>query len=654
MSNSTSPKSPSPFTYKGLVAGISLSLLVGIGVPYAVLLVGGADLARNSSLPAAIFLLFILAIFVNALLVAIRRQLALSKADLVMAYVMALLAATVPTQAFVGYLIPVISGLVYYATPENNWVELFAIHTPDWVAPKDFQMVKDLHEGLPAGSPIPWEAWIEPLGAWYLFFMAISFMMICLSTMLHRQWSVNERLAYPMVQLPLQLIESNSGARRLLGPFFRSRVMWLGFFVPFALLSLSGLNTYFPFIPRMPYFFSVIHFFRDAVYVPFWFDFAWVGFFYLVSLEILFSIWFFYLLGKVQEGLFTTVGIDSTEQLSLYSQSQSADLTHQQMGACIVFVLFALWAGRRHFKDVWHRAWHNDPRVDDTEELLSYRVAFFGFVGSLTVAGAWLWYSGIPLVVLPLFLAACLIFYLMITRVVATAGVATARAPMVAAFFAISTVGTSAIGTQGLVALTFTYVWQSEMRVFPMIACANALKLSEIVPGSKRRLFWGMIVALLCSLAGATWVILYLCYEHGGINLNSFFMTKQAVRTFTDMARPLLNPTLPDVRGLVFTGIGGVIEAVLVLGQHRFYWWPLHPVGYVISIGWLTSHIWFAVFLTWLLKSFILKYGGIALFKTLRPFFLGLILGEATVAGLWIIIYALIDPGVRGNEVSIM
>ena len=163
-----------------------------------------------------------------------------------------------------------------------------------------------------------------------------------------------------------------------------------------------------------------------------------------------------------------------------------------------------------------------------------------------------------------------------------------------------------------------------------------------------------MIVALLCSLAGATWVILYLCYEHGGINLNSFFMTKQAVRTFTDMARPLLNPTLPDVRGLVFTGIGGVIEAVLVLGQHRFYWWPLHPVGYVISIGWLTSHIWFAVFLTWLLKSFILKYGGIALFKTLRPFFLGLILGEATVAGLWIIIYALIDPGVRGNEVSIM
>ena len=130
MSNSTSPTSPSPFTWKGLVVGISLSLLVGTGVPYAVLLVGGADLARNSSLPAAIFLLFILAIFVNALLGAIGRQLALSKADLVMAYVMALLAATVPTQAFVGYLIPVISGLVYYATPENNWVELFAIHTP--------------------------------------------------------------------------------------------------------------------------------------------------------------------------------------------------------------------------------------------------------------------------------------------------------------------------------------------------------------------------------------------------------------------------------------------------------------------------------------------------------------------------------------------
>jgi hypothetical protein len=646
--------SGSPFSWRGVAVGAILSFVVGAGVPYAVLHVGGADLARNSSLPAAIVLLFVLAIGVNLLLGVVRRRLALSKADLVMAYVMALMATTVPTQAFVGCLIPVISGLVYYATPENKWLDTFGIHTPEWLAPHDFRIVRDLHEGLPEGVPIPWEVWVTHLGAWYAFFMALSVMMICLSSILHRQWSLHERLAYPMVQLPLQMIEGTGASGRLLSPFFRSKIMWMGFLLPVLLLSLSGLSTYFPFIPSVPYYFSVIRFFRDAVYVPFWFDLAWMGFFYLVSLEILFSIWFFYLFGKLQEGLFTTIGVDSTEQLSLYSFSQTADLTHQQMGACIVFVVFTLWAGRRHLCDVWRRAWHRDPGVDDSQELLSYRTAVVGFLGSLLLVAAWLWYSGIPLIVLPLFLVACLIFYIMVTRVVATAGVPTVRSPMVAAFFVISTLGTSVIGARGLVALTFTWVWQSEMRVFPMIACANALKLAESISGSKTRLFWGMIVALVFSLAGATWIILYLCYEHGGINLNSFFMTRQAIRTFTDMARPLMNPTLPDVRGMVFTGIGGLIEAVLMIGQYRFHWWPLHPVGYVISVGWLTSHIWFVVLVTWLLKLTILRYGGPSLFRTLRPFFLGLILGEATIAATWIVIYSLIDPGIRGHTISIM
>ena len=179
-----------------------------------------------------------------------------------------------------------------------------------------------------------------------------------------------------------------------------------------------------------------------------------------------------------------------------------------------------------------------------------------------------------------------------------------------------------------------------------------ALKLAETVRGPKRRLFWGMLLAILCSLAGATWIILTLCYEHGGINLHPFFMTHQAVRTFTDMGRPLLNPTMPDVRGWIFTGIGGIIQIALMVGQHRFYWWPLHPLGFPISVGWLTAQIWFSVFISWLLKLFILKYGGIKLFSAARPFFLGLILGEATAGGFWLIVDWIM--GESGNLITVM
>lgn len=224
---------------------------------------------------------------------------------------------------------------------------------------------------------------------------------------------------------------------------------------------------------------------------------------------------------------------------------------------------------------------------------------------------------------------------------------------MVAAFFVISGIGTSVIGAKGLVALTFTYVWQSEMRLFPMIACANGLKLAESVKGAKKRLFWAMGIALVCSLAGATWIILTICYDHGGINLHKFFMNHQAMRTFTDMARVVKqHPVALDMRGWVFTGVGAAIEGFLMFAQHRFYWWPLHPVGFVISVGWLTGQIWFSVFVAWLLKSIIVKYGGARAFNAAKPLFLGLILGEAVVAGFWLVVDWLM--GEVGNMITNM
>jgi hypothetical protein len=646
-------QSRSPFTWKGIAVGAVLSLLVGIGAPYGIIFLQGSYMALNSSSPGAIFLFFFFTLVVNTLLGGLRRRLALSRADLVLLYVMLLMAVTVPTQAFVGYLIPVISGLYYYASPENKWGELFAPHVPRWLTPQDQEAVRALHEGLAPGEAIPWSAWVEPLGYWYVFFLVLSFMMICMGVILHRQWSSNERLAYPMVELPLRMIDEGEGGFERVKPFFKSRGMWIGFGIAFLLLSLNGLHHYVPSVPTYPVYFPALRIFEGKVMLPLRVTFAWVGFFYLVNLDITFSIWVFYVLGKIQEGIFKGVGIASTEQLSLYSFSQTADLTHQAMGACLVFVLYSLWIGRKHLREVWRKAWDKNAEIDDSGELLSYRTAVFGFLGSLVFIGVWLWASGIPLIILPLFVGTCLIFYVFVTRVIATAGVATARSPMVAAFFVISGIGTSVIGAKGLVALTFTYIWQSEMRLFPMIACANGLKLAESVKGAKTRLFWAMGIALVCSLAGATWIILTICYDHGGINLHKFFMNHQAMRTFTDMARVVKqHPVAMDMRGWVFTGVGGAIEGFLMFAQHRFYWWPLHPVGFVISVGWLTGQIWFSVFVAWLLKSIIVKYGGARAFNVAKPLFLGLILGEATAAGFWLIVDWL--TGEVGNMITNM
>ena len=637
----------SAFSWKGLLVGALLSLFIGIAAPYGAIVLRGSWWGFNSSSPGAICSFFVLTFGVNVLVGLIGRQHSLKKADLVMVYAMLLMAVSVSI-AFVGYLIPHISGVYYYATAENNWSGIFFPHIPKWLAPQDFEAVKDLYEGLPPGAGMPWEAWLKPLACWYGFYLVLSFTMICMGVVLRRQWSHHERLAYPMTQLPIGMIEGMDGPLTRIPPFFKNRMMWLGFLLPFSLLSLSGMNHYIPEVPDVPFFLGDIRL-SDLVRLEFAFSCAWVGFSYLVHLNVTFSIWFFYLLGKFQDGLFHTLGVSSSEQLSLYSYAQSADLTHQQMGACLIFVLYGLWIARPHLRRVWDKVWRSDG-IDDSDEALPYRFAVLGFSGGLLLAGVWLWASGIPLIVLPVFLGVCLVFYIMVTRVVATAGLATARAPMVSSFFVISGMGTSLIGTKGLVALTFTYVWQADMRVFPMVACANALKLAETVPGPKGRLFWGMLAAVVCGMAGATWIILSTAYAEGGINLHSFFMSHLPQRTFVDMARPILNPTGPDARGWLFTGIGAAFEGFLMLAQKRFHWWPLHPLGPVVGIGWLTGQIWFSVFTAWLVKLVIVKYGGPRLFDRAKPFFLGLILGEAVVSGTWLLIDFLM--GESGNHIT--
>ena len=639
----------SPFSWRAIGIGTAGAMAVGVGAPYCVFMLKGSWMAINSTVPIALFYFFIVVVIANVVLGLAARRWELRKADLILVYVMLTMAAAVPNQAFVGYVIPCIAGFFYYATPENKWLDMYLADVPKWMVP-EVRAAELLHEGLPPGEPVPWQGWAEPLTWWYLFFLALGLMMICLNVILHRQWSVHERLEYPMVQVPLHMIERSQGAFAPLGPFFRNPWTWIGFLVPFLLLGLHGLRHYYPAVPAFSPSFGALTLMDGAFVLKFHTNYAWIGISYLVNLDVTLSIWVFWILGVFQKAMFGKLGVAPTETLSFYSL-HSADLAHQATGACWVFVVWGLWVARRHLRQVLSNAFGRKA-VDDSEELISYRAAVLGFGAGFLFVGAWLWKSGIPLVVLPMFLVSALIFYILVTRVVATAGVATARSPMISAFVVISGLGSAFIGTKGLVALTFTYLWHSEMRLFPMVVCAQNLKLAETVRGPKGRLFWAICIALVVSLLAATWIILHLCYTYGGINLHTFFMQSQSVRLFNDMARHIQHPVGPDLRGWGFTGVGAAVEAGLIYAQKRFFWWPLHPVGFVIANGWLTGQIWFAVFLGWLAKFVIIRNGGMQLFLAARPFFIGLILGEATAAGTWLVIDYLL--GSTGNHITHM
>ena len=88
---------------------------------------------------------------------------------------------------------------------------------------------------------------------------------------------------------------------------------------------------------------------------------------------------------------------------------------------------------------------------------------------------------------------------------------------------------------------------------------------------------------------------------------------------------------------------------LLMFLRPQFLMWPLHPIGFVIGPIWLMDRLWFTVFLAWLIKACILKYGGLGGYRRARPLFLGSILGQFTCNGFWIVIDLL--TGQNGNSI---
>lgn len=77
---------------------------------------------------------------------------------------------------------------------------------------------------MDSGTLIPWGAWLSPLAIWSIPVMLVLFGFLCLATILRRQWADNEKLPFPLAQLPLEFIQSQPGKEN----FLRNPVMCLG------------------------------------------------------------------------------------------------------------------------------------------------------------------------------------------------------------------------------------------------------------------------------------------------------------------------------------------------------------------------------------------------------------------------------------------
>ena len=630
------PPAAGAFTPKALILGCLFTFFVAAGDSYGVFYLRGSYMTLGTSTVGALFLLFFLAGLINPLLKLVHPRAGLNRGELLLIYIMMVMASPLPV-FFAGRFIGTILTPFYFATPENDWHTLIQPHIADWLEPRDLAVMWPFYEGLEQGQSIPWAGWLPMFLRWAPLVWALFLAMIAVMAILRKQWNDYERLTYPLVQVPMALTEQDAGGDRM-APFFKNPVMWTGFAVPAIWGTLHGLHNYFPETVPIATNVDPIHFilpiFDNLSELQFKFRFNILGFFYFLKTEIAFSLWFFNLFANALRTTFAVLGVTSSEMLGGGHSIVDPILVHQSMGGMLVLFLFGLFAARKHLRAVCRKALWGDPTVDDSGEILSYRTAVLVLLGSSAVMVAWLSLAGLPVWVTLAFLFTVFALFVGFTRLIAEGGLSDGSVPVGPAAIVVSAVGSSAIGAQGLVVLATTYFWTAG-RSFAMTSSANSLKLSEGFGGSKRPLFWTMLLAMAVGLVSSMWVVMELGYSYGALNLK----IPGGQHGLYDYAASLIRtPSEPHLWGWINTGIGAGVMLLLMLARWYYIWWPLHPLGYPIGPTGIMDHLWFDMFLAWLIKVSVLRYGGVALYRKTRPFFMGMIAGHIVPGGLFLFV----------------
>ena len=635
----------SAFSPRAVIVGVLASLAIGFGCPYATFVIKGSYVDLDFSTPGAIFLLFLLTAVFNNCLARINRRWALTPGECITVYIMMIVASAVQTMGLSGQLMAIITSPYYYASPENDWDKLLQPHLNPWLAPQDPLAIKHFFEGLPPGRLIPWREWARPLSVWTPFLLALYFVMICTMVILRKQWVENERLIYPLTALPLEMVAEGEGRRT--PPIYRNPIMWLGFGVPLVFSSLTGLHHYYPSIPA-PHLNWAISMFRHTQSMHFRISFPMIGFFFLVEQQTTFSLWFFNVLFFIIRGILNVLKIGMTENLGVYG-APSPVFAHIGMGAFLVLAFGGIRTARAHLRDVLEKAFSDSPRIDDRNEVMSYRAAFWGAVLGLAFMIGWLAWSGMPLWVAVLFIIVVFVLFVGLTRIVAESGMAEAVAPTIAPGVIVSALGAPAIGPKGLMSIAMTYVWCSDIRTFVMASAANSLKLAEHTEQRKRPLFWLMILALLVSAPLSIYLTMRWSYNIGGVTLNNWFFVGGPLAPLRWVQVHFLSPHGANIPGLILTGAGAAMMAFLASMRQRFLWWPFHPLGFALAPVWIMDQQWMTILISWILKVGIMRYGGVKTYRRMRAAFLGLILGQFCTNGFWLIIDQL--AGGTGNQI---
>ncbi len=577
--------------------------------------------------------------------------------ELALIYIILVLAIPPTTFGIIEMMLPWPNVAVYFGTPQNGLIEVAQQYFPKWMLPQNEEIVRTMFEGADDGR-VPWRSWVMPLLGWTALSGLIFFGSMCLVTMFHRQWSDHEHLRYPLLLLPLSVTDDRSSHSEVRG-VFRNPLTWLAFALVFIHHSMNVAHLYNPAIMALMDRYRVGQVFTERPWTAFsglvfMHRPQMIGFSYFVSVDVLFSGWFFFLIQSAIRMVADILGYQGAPGFPFDPQ--------QGAGAYTMAFFILIWVGREHLGKVIRGALgqHADT---DRGDFMSPALMLGGALACFGLLVWWCGHMGMSLVLAGLFFFMIIAWAVVYARIRAEAGVASMWA-----FPFIQHVETllAAFGTRGLIrgsdatnlVMLNMFGWLSH-GYFPSLTgtVAENNKLAQETDLPRRVVPWVMVLAFLVGMGGGYAATLTSYYREGanvlhGGGAGGAYTFSSALGRWNGVAAAIRAPGGPNLAQMGGVIAGGVVALLITLARRVWLRFPLHPLGYAMALNYGYC-LWGPFLVTWLLKLVIDRLGGSQLYHRLMPFFLGLAIGDLVAGGLmWILLAAFGSEITKGYVVQ--
>jgi hypothetical protein len=490
---------------------------------------------------------------------------------------------------------------------------------------------------------VPWSYWIKPLLLWGALIGLTYIVLMTFNILIYRQWAHNEKLVYPLAEVPQFLAGAKEHQERLIPAIYRSGFFWIGFAISAATLSwnllcvmqvIPGLtalnlaNSWTPYITNTNLQ-GLLPSARSMIF------FTMIGFSFLIPQKVSFSLWFFTVLGMVQLLILVWSGYGVNEYSFPMDWWYTFNFrTAEGCGALVVFASVVLFRCRKYILAAFSPSSVSRLEPDEQKEL---RVSSFLFLlSSLGVIlmiwrglGANLYYTIFAYLVI-------MVITIGLVRAVAEGGIIGFQAWISPFHFIRAYTGYNKTWTAPslfMPVMVFYSVLFLDIKTFIAPAMANALKLRDDLRLKRFKFHMVMAFTILLAAVIAVAAEIIFGYSLGGDKLNSWFYQAFPQSTFDEFTNMSKNPPVPSPAQAGWVVTGAVVMGLLLYFRRFLFWLP-HPIGLIMLVNPIMASYWFSILIGWLVKTLVTKYGNQETYAKAQYLFIGLVAGELILVAL--------------------